>query len=282
MVAGGYRAIDSMRLEKGLRVWGADITPDETPYEARGRLLREARQGGRLHRPRGARRGKGAGPAHGGSAASPSPTRARSALGNEPVRIGGEICGRVTSGGYGYTVGRSIAYAYLPPEHAEPGTGVEVEIFGRWVEGEVAAEPLFDPEGRADQGLRLALPYGARSRAGRPYVIGRTAVRDDQRRLARASLRQACDAPMHVSPATWAPVQLPIMAAAKVTSDPRRRPEDHRYLRIGVGAPGLAAAAKRHPPSGRGGGRRGARRRRRAGRAACCNGSTSSAGGETE
>ena len=33
IVAGGYRAIDSMRLEKGYRVWGADITPDETPYE---------------------------------------------------------------------------------------------------------------------------------------------------------------------------------------------------------------------------------------------------------
>ena len=34
VVAGGYRAIDSLRLEKGYRVWGADITPDETPYEA--------------------------------------------------------------------------------------------------------------------------------------------------------------------------------------------------------------------------------------------------------
>ena len=52
------------------------------------------------------------------------------ALGNEPVRVGGEIVGRVTTGGYGYTVERSIAYAYLPPEHAEPGTAVEVEIFG--------------------------------------------------------------------------------------------------------------------------------------------------------
>ena len=37
------------------------------------------------------------------------------ALGNEPVRVDGEIVGRVTTGGYGYTVGRSIAYAYLPP-----------------------------------------------------------------------------------------------------------------------------------------------------------------------
>src|SRR5205823_2465516 len=34
LVAGGYKAIDSLRLEKGYRVWGADITPDETPYEA--------------------------------------------------------------------------------------------------------------------------------------------------------------------------------------------------------------------------------------------------------
>ena len=69
------------------------------------------------------------------------------ALANEPVRVGDEIVGRVTSGGYGYTVERSIAYAYLPAEHAEPGTEVAVEIFGEWVGGEVAAEPLFDPQG---------------------------------------------------------------------------------------------------------------------------------------
>jgi 4-methylaminobutanoate oxidase (formaldehyde-forming) len=69
------------------------------------------------------------------------------ALGNEPVRLDGEIAGRVTSGGYGYSVERSIAYAYLPPERAEPGTAVEIDIFGTWVAGEVAEEPLFDPAG---------------------------------------------------------------------------------------------------------------------------------------
>jgi 4-methylaminobutanoate oxidase (formaldehyde-forming) len=68
------------------------------------------------------------------------------ALGNEPVRAGGEIVGRVTTGGYGYTVRRSIAYAYLPPAH-DVGTAVEVDIFGQWVAGMVAAEPLFDPRG---------------------------------------------------------------------------------------------------------------------------------------
>ena len=45
------------------------------------------------------------------------------ALGNEPVRVGGEIAGRVTTGGYGYTVERSIAYAYLPPEQRRAGHG---------------------------------------------------------------------------------------------------------------------------------------------------------------
>jgi 4-methylaminobutanoate oxidase (formaldehyde-forming) len=69
------------------------------------------------------------------------------ASGNEPVRVDGQVAGRVTSGGYGYTVERSIAYAYLPPEHAETGTEVGVEIVGEWIGGQVAAEPLYDPGG---------------------------------------------------------------------------------------------------------------------------------------
>ena len=146
IVAGGYRAIDSLRLEKGYRVWAADITPDETPYEAGlgfcvrddkdflgAEALRSHEPSKRLccvvlHDPRSV------------------------ALGNEPVRVGGEVVGRVTTGGYGYTVGRSIAYAYLPPEHAEPGTAVDVDVFGVRVPGEVAQEPLYDPSGERLRG----------------------------------------------------------------------------------------------------------------------------------
>jgi 4-methylaminobutanoate oxidase (formaldehyde-forming) len=70
------------------------------------------------------------------------------ALGSEPVRVpGGEPVGRVTSGGYGYAVAASIAFAYLPTELVQPGTRVEVDIFGEWVAGEVRAEPLYDPAG---------------------------------------------------------------------------------------------------------------------------------------
>jgi 4-methylaminobutanoate oxidase (formaldehyde-forming) len=146
MVAGGYRAIDSMRLEKGYRVWGADITPDETPYEGGvGFCVKLDKEGGFIGRDALAA-AKEAGPRTKLCCITLDDAHSV-ALGNEPVRVDGEICGRVTTGGYGYSVGRSIAYAYLPPDRSETGTGLEVEIFGRWVPGEVAAEPLFDPKG---------------------------------------------------------------------------------------------------------------------------------------
>jgi 4-methylaminobutanoate oxidase (formaldehyde-forming) len=146
MVAGGYRAIDSLRLEKGYRVWGADITPDETPYEAGlGFCVRLDKEGGFIGRDALAE-ADAAGPRTELCCLVLADPRSV-ALGNEPVRVGGRIAGRVTTGGYGYSVERSIAYAYLPPEHAEPGVEVEVEIFGEWIAGEVSAEPLFDPKG---------------------------------------------------------------------------------------------------------------------------------------
>jgi glycine cleavage system aminomethyltransferase T/glycine/D-amino acid oxidase-like deaminating enzyme len=144
LVAGGYRAIDSLRLEKGYRVWAADITPDETPYEAGLGFCvkRDAPFAGSAALAEAA-----ADPAAGKRLRCLTLDDPRSvALGNEPVRVGGEIVGRVTSGGYGYTVQRSIAYAYVPGE-IELGTPVEVDVFGRWVAGEVAREPLLDPKG---------------------------------------------------------------------------------------------------------------------------------------
>jgi glycine cleavage system aminomethyltransferase T len=148
-VAGGYRAIDSLRLEKGYRVWAADVTPDETPYEA-GLGFCVRKQGGFIGAPA---LGLGAGESAAGTRKLSKRLRCivledpRSvALGNEPVRLDGDVVGRVTSGGYGYTVERSIAYAYVPAE-VELGTAVEVDVFGEWVRGLLTREPLFDPKG---------------------------------------------------------------------------------------------------------------------------------------
>jgi 4-methylaminobutanoate oxidase (formaldehyde-forming) len=145
LVAGGYRAIDALRLEKGYRVWSSDITPEETPDMAglgfAVRLDKPAEFIGQAAL-RAARE------------AGPPPRRLRClvlddprsiALGNEPVRVDGRVVGRVTSGGFGYAVERSIAYAYLPAAHAALGTRVEVDVFGMWAGGVVTREPLYDP-----------------------------------------------------------------------------------------------------------------------------------------
>jgi glycine cleavage system T protein len=146
MVAGGYRAIDSMRLEKGYRVWGSDITPDVTPYQAGLGFAVKLDKGVDFIGRDALIAAKDSEPGEQLACLVLDDPRSV-ALGEEPVRIDGRIAGRVTSGGFGYTVGRSIAYAYLPPDHASVDQPVEVEIFGEWIPGRVAAEPLFDPDG---------------------------------------------------------------------------------------------------------------------------------------
>jgi len=144
-VAGGYRAIDSLRLEKGYRVWGSDITPDDTPYESGlGFCVKLDEKQFTGHAALAAAHEEG--PRSQLCCLVLADPRSV-ALGNEPVRVDGAIAGRVTSGGFGYTVKRSIAYARLPSESAEPGTAVAVEVFGEWVDAEVTKEPLLDPAG---------------------------------------------------------------------------------------------------------------------------------------
>jgi 4-methylaminobutanoate oxidase (formaldehyde-forming) len=145
LLPGGYKAIDSLRLEKGYRVWGADITPEETPYEAGLDFAVKLDKGDFIGREALVERRQA--PAERRLACLVLEDPRSVALGSEPVRIDGDLVGRVTSGGYGYTVERSIAYAYVPAEAGEPGRAVEVEIFGEWVPGEVAEEPLWDPSG---------------------------------------------------------------------------------------------------------------------------------------
>jgi glycine cleavage system T protein len=140
---GGYRAIDALRLEKGYRAWASDLNAETTPDEAG--------LGFAVKRDKGDFIGRDA-----LVAATPQQRLVclvlddprAVALGSEPVRAaGGAIVGRVTSGGYGYAVGASIALAYVPSAYSEPGTTLAVDIFGDWVAAEVRPEPLYDPKG---------------------------------------------------------------------------------------------------------------------------------------
>jgi 4-methylaminobutanoate oxidase (formaldehyde-forming) len=139
---GGYRAIDALRLEKGYRAWASDLNAETTPYEA-GLAFAVKRDKGAFI----GRDALDAEPAQKLVCLVLAEPRAI-ALGSEPVRTAaGEIVGRVTSGGFGYAVGASIALAYVPRASAEPGTQLAVDIFGEWVPAEVRAEPLYDPKG---------------------------------------------------------------------------------------------------------------------------------------
>lgn len=144
MVAGGYRAIDSLRLEKGYRAWASDLTPEETPYEGGVGFAVRLDKGDFLGR-EALLAARAAGPRRRLRCLVLDDPRAV-CLGNEPVRLDDRVVGRVTSGGFGYSVGRSIAYAYLPPD-APIGSRGEVDVFGTRVGFEVAREPLFDPAG---------------------------------------------------------------------------------------------------------------------------------------
>jgi 4-methylaminobutanoate oxidase (formaldehyde-forming) len=131
-------------------VWGSDLTPETTPYEAGlGFAVKLDKPGGFAGRD-ALVAARAAGPRR---RLRPIVLAAGNlvVLGSEPVRIDSDVVGRVTSGGYGYTMDASIAYAYLPVD-AKPGTAVQVDVFGEWIDGEVVAEPLFDPGSKRVRG----------------------------------------------------------------------------------------------------------------------------------
>ncbi|MEE2900382.1 MAG: FAD-dependent oxidoreductase [Gemmatimonadota bacterium] len=140
----GYRALDSMRLEKAYRLWGYDMSADYTPLEAgmdrfvnfdkgdfigRDALLRQ--------RERGLERALACLVVDAGDA---------DPHGYEPILSGRERIGYVASGGYGHTVKKTIVLAYLPTAYLEPGTELTVEMIGQRRAARVVAQPLYDPE----------------------------------------------------------------------------------------------------------------------------------------
>ena len=144
---GGYGS--SLRLEKGYRSWGSDINTAFNPFEAG--LMRDST----YEKPTPIKRADFIG--------RESLLRLRAegvarrlccmtldepgavVMGNEPVLDGDKVIGYVTSSDYGYSVGKGIAYGYLPIGYSGIGTGVEIEYLGGRYPASVAREPLYDP-----------------------------------------------------------------------------------------------------------------------------------------
>jgi len=144
----GYRALESLRLEKGYRYFGAELTPRETPFDAGlDRFVRlevgdfvgrEALLARRATEPGGpSRRLRTV--VIGGSDWLP-------VYGGEAVRVDGDVVGRLRSAAFGFTVGRTVGTTYLPAAIPE-GAEVAVDVFADRVAGVVAADVLVDPSG---------------------------------------------------------------------------------------------------------------------------------------
>ena len=128
---GGYRALDSLRMEKGYRYYGTDLTLLDNPYEAGLGFCVSRDKWPSLNREI-TRRLRTL--AVGGTDYLPM-------YGGEAVTLKGRVVGRLRSCAYGFTVKKNLAYSYLPVE-LKPGAEVEVEVFGSRVPSTVVADSV--------------------------------------------------------------------------------------------------------------------------------------------
>ena len=139
----GLGARDSLRLEAGLPLYGKDLGPDTSPVEAQLQWLIHKRRRSEGNFPGAARILKelAEGPARKLVGLKPE-GRAPARTGTEVAAPGGGILGKVTSGGFGPTLGAPISIGYVATAAAEPGTRLDLMIRGKPQPAEVTALPF--------------------------------------------------------------------------------------------------------------------------------------------
>ncbi|HET9085044.1 MAG TPA: glycine cleavage T C-terminal barrel domain-containing protein, partial [Candidatus Limnocylindrales bacterium] len=146
VIAAGRGAFGSLRLEKGYRFSGVDMTTEHDPYQAGLGFAVRMDKGDFVGRD--ALVGKSTETVERRLVPLLIADPQAVVMGKEPVHVDGRPAGYVTSAGFGYTIGSAIAYAWLPAAAAHPGQPVTIRYFGEDISASVAAEPLFDPEMR--------------------------------------------------------------------------------------------------------------------------------------
>ena len=143
----GMRAMDSMRIEKSYRMWGAELTRDYSPLEAG--LDRFVRLNKTDYPGRQALEKQGRETRKAQFVTMEVSVEEADCLGNEPIYAKGNkeaVCGRVTSGGYGHRLEKSLALGYIHPDLARVGQELDIRILGRDYPARVIAESPYDPE----------------------------------------------------------------------------------------------------------------------------------------
>jgi sarcosine dehydrogenase len=146
IVNAGYRAIDTLRMEKGYLYWSSDITPDYNPYEA-GLGSRVALKKGDFIGRTALAKIKAAGIAR--KLCIFTVEKPLTVFGGEAILQHGKVVSVTSSANFGHTIGKPIVYGYLPIEIAGE-QGFSVEAFGEEAPARRHDGPLYDP-----QNLRL-------------------------------------------------------------------------------------------------------------------------------
>ena len=143
LIDAGYRAIESLRLEKGYAYWSAEVTPDTNPYQAglgfavaldkSDFIGCEALR--RIHEKQPSRK-----------LATLTIDGFAPLIGGETILSDGMVVGTTTSGGYGYTVQKTIALGYLPVD-LDRRARLDIEAYGKLYRAERGARSLYDPKG---------------------------------------------------------------------------------------------------------------------------------------
>jgi dimethylglycine dehydrogenase len=139
----GMHAMDSMRLEKGYLAWKSEMNVHHTPLETNVawtvKLDKDfiGKKGILAQKEAGIERK---------IVCLVVDAKDSDPWGYNPILKDDKIIGMTSSGGYGHRVQKSIAFGYVPPEYAKPGTTLDVEVLGRKRSAQVAAMPLYDPK----------------------------------------------------------------------------------------------------------------------------------------
>ncbi len=146
----GYRALESLRLEKAYRAWGSDITPNDTPFEAGLGWAVKMKSGADFVGRKALETVAGA-PLTKRFAGFTLEDRDTVLVGRETILRNGEPVGYLTSGGYGYTIGKNIGFGYVKnPEGVSDAFlaagRYELVVAGDLVSASIAMAPLFDPK----------------------------------------------------------------------------------------------------------------------------------------
>jgi glycine cleavage system T protein len=143
---GGYKVLDSLRLEKGYRYYTADVTQLETPFEAGLGFCVDLSKDDFIGKDALTRQ-KQVGVSRKLCTLVLDQDAYTQIYGGEAVYYQGKVIARVRSGGYGYTIQQNVLYAYLPMELATVGTKLEIDLIEGRYQGKVTPMVLFDPKG---------------------------------------------------------------------------------------------------------------------------------------